>query len=516
MAAASVALLGRTSELTMKSSKSDEPVRRVRLPSLVTGDAESGADMKEDDVKAIARLERLESKASCCSTLATASWVTSRSSCPTQEDLDFEGDGAEEHAVVSLLSFMRVRTDSGLGMPDTPSSMSPASLAVVSVMPRQHADGSSMDRPAPRRATEDGISESDETEEQDVRQASLLSFMRVRTDSGHGMPVSTSSMSPGALAMFSVSWGLHADQGDTDQGDADQVNAVLLQLSDLIGGNVEAVENDKPGADATENNSVTNVTCSPHSTLFSAMLRPCPTPLTPETSSFEPSTTLPVTPPSKSAAVPCSPNSTMSPPTPLCTDSWTLGMMSPAMATTFGMLNVPQSASPKGDGHSYGSQVYSEQYSPAQQSRKRTCAADAIRGVNQNCLPTTVCFRNLPNNYSTKMVLELLDKNGFKDSYDFVYVPHDFKRLPSRVNVGYFFVNFVSHDVAASALDQLVGFRAWTVLSSKVLTGSWAEKTQGRNACIERCKYFTFMHDKVPNECKPMMFEHGVVVSVTS
>lgn len=110
------------------------------------------------------------------------------------------------------------------------------------------------------------------------------------------------------------------------------------------------------------------------------------------------------------------------------------------------------------------------------------------------------------------MVLELLDKNGFKDSYDFVYVPHDFKRLPSRVNVGYFFVNFVSHDVAASALGKLVGFKTWTVLSSKILTGSWAEKTQGRAACIERCKYFTFMHADVPNECKPMMFERGVVV----
>merc|ERR1712232_238655 len=54
---------------------------------------------------------------------------------------------------------------------------------------------------------------------------------------------------------------------------------------------------------------------------------------------------------------------------------------------------------------------------------------------------TAICFRNIPNDFSTKMVLDLLNQMGFGKSYDFVYVPHDFKRLPARVNVGYFFVN---------------------------------------------------------------------------
>jgi hypothetical protein len=110
------------------------------------------------------------------------------------------------------------------------------------------------------------------------------------------------------------------------------------------------------------------------------------------------------------------------------------------------------------------------------------------------------------------MVLEVLDQSGFGSSYDFIYVPHDFKRLPSLVNVGYFFVNFISHDIAVLAMEQFVGFKNWTVLSTKVLTGSWAARTQGRAACIERCKYFTFMHNDIPNECKPMMFERGVAV----
>lgn len=124
--------------------------------------------------------------------------------------------------------------------------------------------------------------------------------------------------------------------------------------------------------------------------------------------------------------------------------------------------------------------------------------------------PTTICFRNIPNDYSTNMVIELLDQAGFKGTYDFVYVPHDFRRLPSLVNIGYFFANFVSHDVAKSALDKLAGFKNWAVLSSKVLTGAWATKTQGKDACIERCRHFTLMYKHIPNECRPMVFELGV------
>jgi len=105
------------------------------------------------------------------------------------------------------------------------------------------------------------------------------------------------------------------------------------------------------------------------------------------------------------------------------------------------------------------------------------------------------------------MVIELLDQAGFENSYDFLYLPHDFERLPCLVNVGYFFVNFVSHRVAASALAKLTGFYQWKVSSRKVLSGSWAKKTQGKASCIEHCKkYFAFMPD-VPKECKPVFFE---------
>ena len=36
--------------------------------------------------------------------------------------------------------------------------------------------------------------------------------------------------------------------------------------------------------------------------------------------------------------------------------------------------------------------------------------------------------RNIPNNYTREMFLELLDRHGFAGRYDFAYLPCDFYR----------------------------------------------------------------------------------------
>merc|ERR1719240_884687 len=50
---------------------------------------------------------------------------------------------------------------------------------------------------------------------------------------------------------------------------------------------------------------------------------------------------------------------------------------------------------------------------------------------------TTIVIRNLPNSYTRKFLLDLLDTHGFQNDYRFVYVPMDFKR---EAGLGYAFV----------------------------------------------------------------------------
>jgi hypothetical protein len=57
---------------------------------------------------------------------------------------------------------------------------------------------------------------------------------------------------------------------------------------------------------------------------------------------------------------------------------------------------------------------------------------------------TTVMVRNIPNNYTGEMLLELIDSEGFASSYDFLYLPMDFGR---QANLGYAFVNLVNPEV---------------------------------------------------------------------
>merc|ERR1719454_2190491 len=68
---------------------------------------------------------------------------------------------------------------------------------------------------------------------------------------------------------------------------------------------------------------------------------------------------------------------------------------------------------------------------------------------------TTVMLRNMPNNYTRDMLLDLIDSLGFACCYDFAYLPVDFK---SQAGLGYAFVNFISSDHAQRCFERLEGF----------------------------------------------------------
>merc|ERR1719157_533678 len=117
---------------------------------------------------------------------------------------------------------------------------------------------------------------------------------------------------------------------------------------------------------------------------------------------------------------------------------------------------------------------------------------------------TTVMLRNMPNNYTRDMLLELVDSLGFEACYDFAYLPVDFK---SQAGLGYAFINFVSSAEAQRCFDEFEGFSDWKVPSEKVCTVTWGSPYQGLEAHVERYQNSPVMHHSIPDEWKPVLFD---------
>mmetsp|Transcript_67483 Transcript_67483/g.141040 ORF Transcript_67483/g.141040 Transcript_67483/m.141040 type:complete len:469 (-) Transcript_67483:198-1604(-) len=120
---------------------------------------------------------------------------------------------------------------------------------------------------------------------------------------------------------------------------------------------------------------------------------------------------------------------------------------------------------------------------------------------------TTVMLRNLPNNYSRQMIVELLDQEGFHTQYDFVYLPIDFK---THASLGYCFVNLVSPELVQRFWAVFDGFNRWALPSRKECFVTWCGPNQGFEAHVERYRNSPLMHAMVPDEYKPAIFQNGI------
>jgi len=119
---------------------------------------------------------------------------------------------------------------------------------------------------------------------------------------------------------------------------------------------------------------------------------------------------------------------------------------------------------------------------------------------------TTVMIRNMPNNYTRDMLLELVDSMGFAGSYDFAYLPIDFQ---SQAGLGYAFLNFVSVADALRCFSDFDGFSNWKVPSEKVCTVTWSSPTQGLEAHIDRYRNSPVMHYSLTEDWKPILLQQG-------
>lgn len=148
---------------------------------------------------------------------------------------------------------------------------------------------------------------------------------------------------------------------------------------------------------------------------------------------------------------------------------------------------------------------------PPRAQQRRSSGAVGFAGgrapeASEEAGRTTVMLRNLPNDYTRNMLLKLLDDEGFRGCYNFVYLPMDFKRM---AGLGYAFVNMETHEDATRVWRHFAGFQQWTLQSMKVCEVAWGEPLQGLEAHIDRYRNSPVMHEDVPEEFKPVLFSSG-------
>lgn len=119
---------------------------------------------------------------------------------------------------------------------------------------------------------------------------------------------------------------------------------------------------------------------------------------------------------------------------------------------------------------------------------------------------TTVMLRNIPNDYTRDMAVDLLNKQGFKGKYDFFYLPIDFI---SHCSVGYAFVNLCKPEFVRSFWRCFDGFKKWELPTKKVCKVCWAGPHQGVDQHIDRYRNSPVMHPSVSDEYRPILFENG-------
>ncbi|KAI5078418.1 hypothetical protein GOP47_0006089 [Adiantum capillus-veneris] len=124
---------------------------------------------------------------------------------------------------------------------------------------------------------------------------------------------------------------------------------------------------------------------------------------------------------------------------------------------------------------------------------------------------TTLMIQNIPNKYSQKMLLTMLDQhclqfnsdmggNELEAAYDFMYLPIDFK---NKCNLGYAFVNFTTPQATLGFYKTFHG-KAWEEFNSRKICGVAYARLQGRPALEEHFKNSRFACDT--EEYLPVLF----------
>ncbi|CAA7408434.1 unnamed protein product [Spirodela intermedia] len=135
----------------------------------------------------------------------------------------------------------------------------------------------------------------------------------------------------------------------------------------------------------------------------------------------------------------------------------------------------------------------------SQLDSKRQYHLDLEKIVSGEDTRTTLMIKNIPNKYTSKMLLAAIDENH-KGTYDFFYLPIDFK---NKCNVGYAFINMVSPSHIVSFYETFNG-KKWEKFNSEKVASLAYARIQGKTALITHFQNSSLMNED--KRCHPILF----------
>eukprot|EP00268_Persea_americana_P025556 TRINITY_DN2488_c0_g1_i4.p1 TRINITY_DN2488_c0_g1~~TRINITY_DN2488_c0_g1_i4.p1 ORF type:complete len:877 (+),score=174.21 TRINITY_DN2488_c0_g1_i4:272-2902(+) len=112
---------------------------------------------------------------------------------------------------------------------------------------------------------------------------------------------------------------------------------------------------------------------------------------------------------------------------------------------------------------------------------------------------TTLMIKNIPNKYTSKMLLVAIDENH-RGTYDFLYLPIDFK---NKCNVGYAFINMISPSHIIPFYQAFNG-KKWEKFNSEKVASLAYARIQGKAALVNHFQNSSLMNED--KRCRPILF----------
>ncbi|KAK4799142.1 hypothetical protein SAY86_024507 [Trapa natans] len=135
----------------------------------------------------------------------------------------------------------------------------------------------------------------------------------------------------------------------------------------------------------------------------------------------------------------------------------------------------------------------------SQLESKKQYHLDLDKIMNGEDTRTTLMIKNIPNKYTSKMLLAAIDENH-QGTYDFLYLPIDFK---NKCNVGYAFINMVSPSHIISFYQTFDG-KKWEKFNSEKVASLAYARIQGKAALVTHFQNSSLMNED--KRCRPILF----------